>query len=111
MAHAVGRLRPAHGAGGAGVHSGPHGMRYLPTQYDRSACAGMRKATADGSCPDSCAGLGIAGNVCPVVLDCHRCVQSLTGFGFNPSIVRAPPHLRRGGIAYIGTDRFEPNNK
>ena len=103
----AGRLRTAH----AGVRSGPNGMRYQPAQYDRSACTGMRKATADGSCPNSCAGLGLAGNVCPVVLDCHRCVQSLTGFGFNPSVVRAPAHLRRGGIAYIGTDRFEPNNK
>jgi len=36
---------------------------------------------------------------------------SLVGFGFNPTIVRAPEHLRRHNIEFIGTDRFEQNNK
>ena len=35
----------------------------------------------------------------------------LVGFGYNPTIVRAPEHLRRGGVEFIGTDRFEQNNK
>merc|ERR1740130_381090 len=68
-----------------------------------------------GGCPLTCEGIGLAGNVCPVVLACsdlNGCsTTSLVGFGFNPTIVRAPEHLRRHNIEFIGTDRFEQNNK
>jgi hypothetical protein len=50
-----------------------------------------------------------------VVLACSNLngcsTTPLVGFGFNPTIVRAPEHLRRGGVEFIGTDRFEQNNK
>ena len=90
------------------------GMRYRPDQYDQTACDGLKTAT-HGRCPPTCEGLGLAGNVCPVVLSCsdpNGCSMTpLVGFGFNPTIVRAPEHLRRSGVEFIGTDRFEQNNK
>ena len=90
------------------------GMRYRPDQYDQTACDGLKTAT-HGRCPPTCEGLGLAGNVCPVVLACsdrNGCSMTpLVGFGYNPTIVRAPEHLRRGGVEFIGTDRFEQNNK
>ena len=90
------------------------GMRYRPDQYDQTACDGLKTAT-HGRCPPTCEGLGLAGNVCPVVLACsdrNGCSMTpLVGFGFNPTIVRAPEHLRRSGVEFIGTDRFEQNNK
>ena len=89
-------------------------MRYRPDQYDQTACDGLKNAT-HGACPPTCEGLGLAGDVCPVVLRCsgsNGCsMRPLVGFGFNPTIVRAPEHLRRGGVEFIGTDRFEKNNK
>ena len=89
-------------------------MRYRPDQYDQTACDGLKNAT-HGACPPTCEGLGLAGDVCPVVLRCsgsNGCsMRPLVGFGFNPTIVRAPEHLRRGGVEFIGTDRFEQNNK
>lgn len=90
-------------------------MRYRPDQYDQTACDGLNKTATHGGCPLTCEGIGLAGNVCPVVLACsdlNGCsTTSLVGFGFNPTIVRAPEHLRRHNIEFIGTDRFEQNNK
>ena len=90
-------------------------MRYRPEQYDQTACDGLKSATQHGACPPTCEGLGLAGDVCPVVLSCsgsNDCSKRpLVGFGFNPTIVRAPEHLRRGGVEFIGTDRFEQNNR
>ena len=90
------------------------GMRYRPDQYDQTACDGLKTAT-HGRCPPTCEGLGLAGNACPVVLACsdpNGCSMTpLVEFGFNPTIVRAPEHLRRRGVEFIGTDRFEQNNK
>ena len=91
------------------------GMRYRPDQYDQTACDGLNETATHGRCPPTCEGLGLAGNVCPVVLACsdrNGCSMTpLVGFGYNPTIVRAPEHLRRGGVEFIGTDRFEQNNK
>ena len=90
-------------------------MRYKPNQYDRTACDGLRNATAGGGCPSTCKGLGLAGDACPLVLSHSKSSgisrMPLAGFGFNPTIVRAPAHLRRRGTEFIGTDRFERNNK
>ena len=98
-------------------------VRYPLRQYDRSPCAN----------------LGLAGNVCPIVLGCavlrpwlergalsakehapatsgSNCtVRGLGGLGFNPSIVPAPPAVRAaasrfGDVHYVATDRFEQTN-
>ena len=98
-------------------------VRYPLNQYDRSPCAN----------------LGLAGNVCPIVLGCavlrpwlehgassaegrapapagSTCpARGLGGLGFNPSIVPAPPAVRAaasrfGDVHYVAADRFEWTN-
>ena len=90
--------------------------RYGPRKYDHSPCAGL---AAGDVCPAvllPCALPNRAWNPADLGADGCRIDRLGPGFGFNPSIVRAPPeslaelppHLRNA--SYVAVDRFEANS-